>query len=82
MGCQTEERVELYAKVPSFAINDKVPEELEIWGVVTGMRNGRAPGAPGLRAEHLKQWLDDAQEEEKTEEVEIDLKAMANVLRN
>ena len=70
MTIQTKERAELYAKVPPpgdpipihvqpFAIRDDVPEEPEIRAVVKGLRNGRASGASGMRAEHIKQWLRD-----------------------
>ena len=47
-----------------FAINDAVPEEPEIRSVVKGLRNGRAAGASGITAEHIKQWLREMIEEE------------------
>jgi hypothetical protein len=36
-----------------------VPEEPEIRAVVKGLLNGRAGGASGMCAEHIKQWLHD-----------------------
>ena len=65
MAKQTAERAELYAKVQApgasipinvepFAIDDSVPKEPEIRAVVRGMRNGRAGGASGIKAEQIK----------------------------
>ena len=66
MANQTAERAELYAKVQApgapipinvepFAIDDSVPKEPEIRAVVKGMRNGRAGGVSGIKAEQIKQ---------------------------
>ena len=70
MTKQTKDRETLYAKVSPpgasipinvqpFDIKDDVPEEPEIRAVVKGLRNGRAGGASGMCAEHIKQWLRD-----------------------
>ena len=36
--------------------------------MVRGLQNGRAAGATGMKAEHLKGWLDAIQREEKAAE--------------
>ena len=75
MAKQTGKREELYAKVQPpgdpipinlqpFNIYDSVPKEPEIQVVVKAMRNGRAGGASGIKAEHMKQWLRDMMQEE------------------
>ncbi len=72
---QTEERIALYLKVcppgwnipinvQPFDIPDGIPSDLEIRGVVSGLRNRQAAGATGLQAEHIKVWLQDAEMEE------------------
>jgi len=69
------ESVELYTKVQPpgdpipinidpFAINDEIPTDAEVREVVRGLRNGRAGGVSGIRAEHMKQWLQDVMTEE------------------
>ena len=71
MEKQTKERVELYEKIEPpgdpipinidpFEINDAIPTESEVGTVVTGLRDGRAEGVSGIKAEHMKQWLRDA----------------------
>ena len=50
--------------VKPFAIDDSVPKEPEIRAVVKELRNGRAGGASGIKAEHIKQWLHDMEREE------------------
>ena len=78
MEAQTTERQELYGFIPSpgdnipvrvqpFAVNDDVPEDREIRGAVRKLRNGRAGGSSGIRAEDLKRWLRDAEVEEDEE---------------
>jgi hypothetical protein len=73
---QTEERIALYARVPSagemlpiivqpFDINDNVPNDLEIREVVWKLLNGQAAGATGLQAKHIKVWLWYVVQEEK-----------------
>ena len=68
MARQTAERVALYQRVPPpgesipinvdpFQIDDSVPKEPEIRAVVKGLRTGRAGGASGMTAEHIKEWL-------------------------
>ena len=78
LAAQTAERVLLYGKVPSpgepllihvnkISIPDGVPSDQELREVVRGLQNGRAVGATGLRAEHIKVWLSDVVcEEEET----------------
>ncbi len=36
--------------------------------VVRGLKNGQAPGATGMKAKHLKEWLDAIQRKEKAVE--------------
>ena len=73
---QTAERVELYARAPPmgcalpfrfphFEISDGMPTDSEVRMVVGKLRNGRAGGATGMKAEHIKVWLDTIQREEK-----------------
>ncbi len=47
-----------------FDIPDGIPSDSEIRGVVRGLQNGRAAGAMGLQAEHIKVWLQDVEMEE------------------
>jgi len=72
---QTQERKELYAKVPPpgdpipinvepSPVRDEVPEEPEIREKVINLRNGRSGGAAKIRAEDIKQWLRGMIEEE------------------
>ncbi len=73
---QTAEHVELYARAPPmgealpfnfphFEISDDMPTDSEIRKVVGGLRNGQAGGAPGMKTEHIKVWLDEIQHKEK-----------------
>jgi hypothetical protein len=75
LASQTAERVELYTAVCppgwSLPINvtpipvpDDTPTDHEIRKVVAKLRNGRAAGVTGMRAEHLKEWLRGIQREE------------------
>jgi hypothetical protein len=75
MERQTSERVDLYARRQSpgdplplhltpVEIDDDVPTDSELRTVVGGLTNGRAGGALGMRAEHVKAWLRGALEEE------------------
>ena len=50
---------------PHFEISDNMPTDSEVRTVVRGLRNGRAGGATGMKAEHIKVWLDEIQREEK-----------------
>jgi hypothetical protein len=70
MERQTSERVDLYARrdlpgdplpinVTPTEINDDVPSDGELRGVVGKLTNGRAAGASGMRAKHVKKWLHD-----------------------
>ncbi len=73
---QTAKHVGLYARAPPigealpfnfphFEISNDMPTDSEIQKVVGGLRNGRAGGATGMKAEHIKVWLDEIQSEEK-----------------
>jgi hypothetical protein len=42
-----------------------MPTDSEVRAVVWGLQNGQAGGATGMKAEHLKGWLDEVQHEEK-----------------
>ncbi len=76
---QKAKRVDLYARAPplgpplphnfpSFAIPDDLPTDSEVRKVVRGLKNGQAAGATGMKAEHLKGWLDAIQRKEKAAE--------------
>jgi hypothetical protein len=77
---QTEKRIALYSHVPPpggplpinvqpFDICNDIPSNLEIREVVRELRNGRAAGATGLQAEHIKVCLQDIVQEEKEQSV-------------
>jgi hypothetical protein len=68
MERQTSERVNLYARrispgdplpihVDRIEINDDAPLDGEIRIAASELSNGRAAGASGMRAEHVKEWL-------------------------
>jgi hypothetical protein len=72
MERQTSERVDLYAwrelpgnplpiNVTPVEINDNAPSDSKLWQVVGKLINGRAAGASGMRAKHVKEWLRDVQ---------------------
>ncbi len=78
MERQTSERVDLYARRQSpgdplplqltpAEINDDVPLDSEIRIAAGGLTNGRAGGASGMRAKHVKAWLPGALAEENPE---------------
>jgi hypothetical protein len=78
MEHQTLEQVNLYARRQSpgdplpihltpVEINDDVPSDSEIRTAVGELTNGRAGGASGMRAEHVKAWLWGVMEEEDPE---------------
>jgi hypothetical protein len=48
-----------------FKISNDMPTDSEMHTVVRGLQNGRAAGATGMRAEHLKGWFDEIQRNEK-----------------
>jgi len=70
----TDDRINLYTKaettdtlpilVAPFDISDEVPEDCEIAEAVKTLRNGKAPGPSKVRAEKLKEWLNEAIREE------------------
>ncbi len=50
---------------PYFEVPDGLPTDDEVRKVVRRLQNGRAAGATGMKAEHLKGWLDAIQHKEK-----------------
>jgi hypothetical protein len=48
-------------------INDNVPTDGELRLVAGELTNGRVAGASGMRAEHVKEWLNGMQREEDPE---------------
>jgi hypothetical protein len=75
----TNEYKELYRANPTFddlldihltpfLINDGIPDNHEIATAVRKLRNGKAPGPTGLRAEHLKTLLQRAENSDATPE--------------
>ena len=48
-------------------INDNIPSDSEIRTSAGGLTNGRAGGASGMRAKHVKVWLRGVLEEEDPE---------------
>ena len=78
MERQTSERVNLYARrispgdplpihVDRIEINDDAPLDGEIRIAASELSNGRAAGASGMRAEHVKEWLRGIRQEEDLE---------------
>ena len=45
-------------------INDAIPSDSKLRGVVGELTNGRAAGASSMHAEHVKAWLHDMRREE------------------
>jgi hypothetical protein len=83
MERQMLERVDLYARrespgnplpinVTPVVINDDVPTDGELRHVASKLTNGRAAGASGMRAKHVKEWLHGMQREEDPEGHGID----------
>ncbi len=73
---QTAKHVELFARdppmgeafpfnFPHFKISKNTPTNSELHKVVEGLQNRRATGATGMKAEHIKVWLNKIQREEK-----------------
>jgi len=52
------------------AVPDVAPTDSELRAIVGKLRNGRAAGATGMKAEHLKEWLWDMKREEAEDGVE------------
>jgi hypothetical protein len=78
LECQTLARVDLYAwrespgdpfpiNVAQVEINDDVPLDGKLRQVVGELTNGRAAGASGMGAEHVREWLHGVQWEEDPE---------------
>jgi hypothetical protein len=70
----TDEYKELYRRNPPiedpigihiapFSISDDIPDNYEIATAIRQLKNGRAPGPSGLRAEHLKILLQRAEKD-------------------
>ncbi len=55
---------EMRINVTPTAVHDKPPTDQEIRGVAGQLRSGRAAGAMGMKAEHLKEWLRGIKHEE------------------
>ncbi len=83
-AAQTAKRVDLYWKVPppgdplpihvnKVDIPDGPPSNGELRDVVQGLRNGRAMGASGLQAEHIKVWLSNVMRKEEEKESDVGL---------
>ena len=81
LASQTAERVDLYAARPPpgenvplnvtpIPVPDDPPSDQEIRGVVSQLRNGRAVGATGMKAEHIKGWLRSVKREEAEDNAE------------
>ncbi len=75
MDRQTAKRVDLYTRRQSLGeplpinidpvdINNATPSDGELRVAVGELTNGRAAGASGMRAEHVKAWLSDMRREE------------------
>jgi hypothetical protein len=75
MAKQTQERVELYVActptgmplpicVDPAPVNDAAQTDGVLRMVVGQLQNGRAAGATGMKAEHLKEWLANVKQEE------------------
>jgi hypothetical protein len=75
MDRQTAERVTLYTRrqspgeplpinIDPVEIDDDTPSDGELRVAVGELTNGRAAGASGMRAEHVKAWLSDVRREE------------------
>ena len=66
----TNDRIKLYSKslppdripilVAPFDIDDVVPEPDEIAEAIQGLKNGKSPRPSKIRAEHLKEWVEEA----------------------
>ena len=50
--------------VAPFDIDDVVPEPDKITEAIRGLKNGKSPGPSKVRAEHLKEWVEEAYWEE------------------
>ena len=70
----TNDRIKLYSKslpperipvlVAPFDIDDVVLGPSKIMKAVCRLRNGKAPGPSKVRAEHFKEWVEEATREE------------------
>jgi exonuclease III len=70
---------------PTPRINDNPPEEDEVKKGVRRMNTGKAAGASGITAEHLKEWMEGAEDEETptyTKEWRMVLKLVAYCFTN
>ena len=47
-----------------FDIDDVVPESDEIADTIQELKNGKSPGPSNVRAEHLKEWVQEAYRED------------------
>ncbi len=83
MQRQMLERVDLYARresagnplpinVTPVEISDDAPTDGKPRQMAGKLTNGRAVGASGMRAEHIKEWLNSVQREEDPEGCSVD----------
>ena len=83
----TREREELYTKVDNLqqmfrlvqvdaSVDDSIPDNEEICKALQRMKNGKAPGPSGIRADQLKVWMKRWRKEKKKRMEERDLGAM------
>ena len=63
----------LLIHVDKVDIPDGPPSNGELRDVVQGLRNGRAMGASGLQAEHIKVWLSNVMRKEEEKESDVGL---------
>jgi hypothetical protein len=56
----------LNVQLPPYTVNDDIPNHHEVATAVRGLRNGKTPGTSGLRAEHLKELLRQAERDDAT----------------
>jgi hypothetical protein len=52
---------------PHFKMSDDMPTDSEMHTVVRGSKNRQAAGATGMRAKHIKGWLNKIQHNEKAD---------------
>jgi hypothetical protein len=75
MECQTSERVGSYARrgspgyplpinVERIEINEDFPSDGKIWLAAGKLSNGQVAGASGMRAKHVKEWIQGIKREE------------------
>jgi hypothetical protein len=71
----------IHTHIAHCAINDEIPNEQEIAEAVQKLKNGKAPGPSGIRAEHLKTLLNRAKKDNATEEDRMGWNQICNTIR-